>query len=73
MTDFKYWDPIETSFNKWARLGHFSRAIARDHDTYTWIWNFHDAHNFDSHTSDLERSLKKIIERHLGQLSNIFL
>ncbi|QHN77449.1 Photosystem I P700 chlorophyll a apoprotein [Arachis hypogaea] len=48
-------DPIKTSFEEWAKPGHFSRTIAKGPDTTTWIWNLHaDAHDFDSHTSDLE-------------------
>ncbi|KAM3355776.1 hypothetical protein P3S68_022490 [Capsicum galapagoense] len=48
-------DPVKTSFEEWARSGHFSRTIAKGPDSTTWIWNLHaDAHDFDSHTSDLE-------------------
>ncbi|KAJ1683390.1 hypothetical protein LUZ63_021391, partial [Rhynchospora breviuscula] len=44
-------DPIKTSFEQWAKPGHFSRTIAKGPDTTTWIWNLHaDAHDFDSHT-----------------------
>ncbi|KAH0753301.1 hypothetical protein KY285_006449 [Solanum tuberosum] len=44
-------DPVKTSFEEWARPGHFSRTIAKGPDTTTWIWNLHaDAHDFDSHT-----------------------
>ncbi|CAN1359154.1 Photosystem I P700 chlorophyll a apoprotein A1 [Linum perenne] len=54
-------DPIKTSFEEWARPGHFSRTIAKGPDTTTWIWNLHaDAHDFDSHTSDLEEISRKI-------------
>ncbi|KAL0532947.1 hypothetical protein IC582_031094 [Cucumis melo] len=54
-------DPIKTSFEDWARPGHFSRTIAKGPDTTTWIWNLHaDAHDFDSHTSDLEEISKSI-------------
>ncbi|KAL0644930.1 hypothetical protein Bca4012_043220 [Brassica carinata] len=53
-------DPIKTSFEEWAKPGHFSRTIAKGPDTTTWIWNLHaDAHDFDSHTSDLEEISRK--------------
>ncbi|KAH0854176.1 hypothetical protein HID58_090147 [Brassica napus] len=52
-------DPIKTSFEEWAKPGHFSRTIAKGPDTTTWIWNLHaDAHDFDSHTSDWRKSLE---------------
>ncbi|KAK5842258.1 hypothetical protein PVK06_004594 [Gossypium arboreum] len=67
-------DPVKTSFEEWARLGHFSRTIAKGPDTTTWIWNLHaGAHDFDSHTSDLEEISCKIFSAHFGQLSIIFL
>ncbi|KAI5560990.1 hypothetical protein BDE02_16G082800 [Populus trichocarpa] len=67
-------DPIKTSFEEWARPGHFSRTIAKGHDTTTWIWNLHaDAHDFDNHTSDLEEISRKVFSAHFGQLSIIFL
>ncbi|XP_058736444.1 photosystem I P700 chlorophyll a apoprotein A1-like, partial [Vicia villosa] len=54
--------------------GHFSRTIAKGPDTTTWIWNLHaDAHDFDSHTSDLEEISRKIFSAHFSQLSIIFL
>ena len=49
-------DPVKTSFEEWARPGHFSRTLAKGPDTTTWIWNLHaDAHDFDSHTGDLDQ------------------
>ncbi|TYG76254.1 hypothetical protein ES288_D03G100300v1 [Gossypium darwinii] len=67
-------DPVKTFFEEWARPGHFSRTIAKGPDTTTWIWNLHaDAHDFDSHTSDLEEISRKIFSAHFGQLSIIFL
>ncbi|KAL5646710.1 hypothetical protein ACJX0J_005164 [Zea mays] len=67
-------DPIKTSFEEWARPGHFSRTIAKGPDTTTWIWNLHaDAHDFDSHTGDLEEISRKVFSAHFGQLSIIFL
>ena len=48
-------DPVETSFDKWSKPGHFSRVLSKGPNTTTWIWNLHaDAHDFDTHTTDLE-------------------
>nr|YP_009314968.1 Photosystem I P700 apoprotein A1 [Scinaia undulata]SCW23423.1 Photosystem I P700 apoprotein A1 [Scinaia undulata] len=67
-------DPVSTSFEKWAKPGHFSRVLAKGPKTTTWIWNLHaDAHDFDSHTSSLEEISRKIFSAHFGQLSIIFL
>ncbi|KAL7154175.1 hypothetical protein ABFS83_04G217800 [Erythranthe nasuta] len=67
-------DPVKTSFEEWAKPGHFSRTITKGHDTTTWIWNLHaDAHDFDSHTNDLEEISRKVFSAHFGQLSIIFL
>nr|GEW15844.1 photosystem I P700 apoprotein A1, chloroplastic [Tanacetum cinerariifolium] len=67
-------DHIKTSFEEWARPGHFSRTIAKGPETTTWIWNLHaDAHDFDSHTSDLKEISRKVFSAHFGQLSIIFL
>jgi hypothetical protein len=39
-------DPVKTSFEEWAKPGHFSRTIAKGPETTTWIWNLHaDAHD----------------------------
>ncbi|KAL5646481.1 hypothetical protein ACJX0J_004906 [Zea mays] len=46
------WDPIKTSFEEWARPGHFSRTIAKGPDTTTWIWNY-------IHTGVLEEISRK--------------
>ncbi|KAL0350091.1 UNVERIFIED_CONTAM: Photosystem I chlorophyll a apoprotein A1 [Sesamum radiatum] len=60
--------------NSESALSHFSRTIAKGLDTTTWIWNLHaDAHDFDSHTSDLEEISRKVFSAHFGQLSIIFL
>ncbi|KAL3648288.1 hypothetical protein CASFOL_007712 [Castilleja foliolosa] len=60
-------DPVKTSFEEWAKPGHFSRTIAKGPDTTTWIWNLHaDAHDFDSHTSDLEEISRKVFSAHLA-------
>ncbi|KAL7616755.1 hypothetical protein Lser_V15G03185 [Lactuca serriola] len=67
-------DHIKTSFEEWARAGHFSRTIAKGPETTTWIWNLHvDAYDFDSHTSDLEEISRKVFSAHFVQLSIIFL
>ena len=55
-------NPIETTFEKWAKPGHFSKNLSRGPNTTTWIWNLHaDAHDFDSHTSDLEDISRKVL------------
>jgi photosystem I P700 chlorophyll a apoprotein A1 len=33
-------DAVETSFEKWAQPGHFSRTLAKGPKTTTWIWNY---------------------------------
>ena len=63
-------DPIKTFFEEWVRPSHFSRTIAKGLDTTTWIWNLHaDAHDFNSHISDLEEISRKVFSAHFGQLS----
>jgi photosystem I P700 chlorophyll a apoprotein A1 len=65
---------VETSFEKWAKPGHFSRTLAKGPKTTTWIWNLHaDAHDFDLQTKSLEDVSRKIFSAHFGQLSIIFL
>nr|QCI06097.1 photosystem I P700 apoprotein A1 [Dicranema revolutum] len=67
-------NPVNTSFEKWAKPGHFSKALGKGPKTTTWIWNLHaDAHDFDSHTSSLEEVSRKIFSAHFGQLAIIFL
>nr|YP_009500251.1 photosystem I P700 chlorophyll a apoprotein A1 [Gracilariopsis heteroclada]AXE43413.1 photosystem I P700 chlorophyll a apoprotein A1 [Gracilariopsis heteroclada] len=67
-------NPVATTFEKWAKPGHFSRKLAKGPKTTTWIWNLHaDAHDFDSHTSSLEEISRKIFSAHFGQLAIIFL
>jgi photosystem I P700 chlorophyll a apoprotein A1 len=67
-------DPVETSFERWAKPGHFDRTLSRGPKTTTWIWNLHaDAHDFDSHTSDLEDISRKIFSAHFGHLAVIFI
>ena len=65
---------VPTSFEKWAKPGHFSRALSKGPTTTTWVWNLHaDAHDFDSHTTDLEDISRKVFSAHFGQLGIIFL
>ncbi|WP_310489404.1 photosystem I core protein PsaA, partial [Chamaesiphon sp. VAR_69_metabat_338] len=67
-------DPVPTSFEKWGKPGHFDRALAKGPKTTTWIWNLHaNAHDFDSHTSDLEDVSRKIFSAHFGHLAIIFI
>jgi photosystem I P700 chlorophyll a apoprotein A1 len=63
---------VETSFEKWSNPGHFSRSLSKGPQTTTWIWNLHaDAHDFDSHTTDLEDISRKVFSAHFGQLAII--
>ncbi|WP_016952350.1 photosystem I core protein PsaA [Anabaena sp. PCC 7108] len=63
-------DPVPTSFQKWAQPGHFDRSLAKGPKTTTWIWNLHAlAHDFDTHTSDLEDISRKIFAAHFGHLA----
>ncbi len=65
-------DPVESSFEKWSKPGHFSRSLSKGPNTTTWIWNLHaDAHDFESHTTDLEDISRKIFSAHFGQLAII--
>ena len=67
-------DPVPTTFQKWAEPGHFDRTLAKGPKTTTWIWNLHaNAHDFDSHTSDLEDISRKIFSAHFGHLAVIFI
>jgi photosystem I P700 chlorophyll a apoprotein A1 len=66
-------DIVDTSFEKWAKPGHFSRTLAKGPKTTTWIWNLHaDAHDFDTQTNSLEDISRKIFSAHFGQLAIIF-
>ncbi len=59
---------------KWAKPGHFDRTLARGPKTTTWIWNLHAlAHDFDTHTSDLEDISRKIFSAHFGHLAVVTL
>ncbi|MEH1834988.1 MAG: photosystem I core protein PsaA [Nostoc sp.] len=63
-------DPVPTSFERWSQPGHFDRTLARGPKTTTWIWNLHAlAHDFDTHTSDLEDISRKIFSAHFGHLA----
>ncbi len=67
-------DPVPTSFEKWGQPGHFDRTLSRGPKTTTWIWNLHAlAHDFDTHTSDLEEISRKIFAAHFGHLAVIFI
>nr|YP_010471089.1 photosystem I P700 apoprotein A1 [Synarthrophyton patena]UVF62918.1 photosystem I P700 apoprotein A1 [Synarthrophyton patena] len=67
-------DPVNTSFEKWAKPGHFDRSLLKGPTTTTWIWNLHaDVHDFDSYTNSLEEVSRKIFSAHFGQLAIIFL
>jgi len=67
-------DPVATNFEKWIRPGHFSRTLAKGPTTTTWIWNLHaDAHDFDTHTSDLQEISRKVFSAHFGQLGIILI
>ena len=64
---------VPASFEKWGKPGHFDRTLARGPKTTTWIWNLHaNAHDFDSHTSDLEDISRKIFSAHFGHLAVVF-
>jgi photosystem I P700 chlorophyll a apoprotein A1 len=66
-------NPVPTSFEKWAKPGHFDRTLGRGPKTTTWIWNLHaDAHDFDTHTGDLEDISRKIFSAHFGHLAVVF-
>ncbi|MEH2288434.1 photosystem I core protein PsaA [Nostoc sp.] len=63
-------DPVPTSFERWSQPGHFDKSLARGPKTTTWIWNLHAlAHDFDTHTSDLEDISRKIFSAHFGHLA----
>ena len=48
-------DVVETSFDKWAKPGHFSKVLSKGPKSTTWIWNLHaDAHDFDININSLE-------------------
>ncbi|PSP00602.1 MAG: photosystem I core protein PsaA [Cyanobacteria bacterium SW_6_48_11] len=66
-------NPVSTSFEKWAKPGHFDRTLAKGPKTTTWIWNLHsEVHDFDSQ-GDLEDVSRKIFSAHFGHLAIIFI
>jgi photosystem I P700 chlorophyll a apoprotein A1 len=67
-------DVVDTSFDKWAKPGHFSKVLSKGPKSTTWIWNLHaDAHDFDINVNSLEDISRKIFSAHFGQLAIIFL
>ncbi|NJO43331.1 MAG: photosystem I core protein PsaA [Cyanobacteria bacterium RU_5_0] len=67
-------NPVPTSLERWAQPGHFDRTLAKGPKTTTWIWNLHaNAHDFDSHTSDLQDISRKIFSAHFGHLAVVFI
>jgi photosystem I P700 chlorophyll a apoprotein A1 len=65
-------DVVETSFEKWAKPGHFSRTLRSKNNNMDL--NLHaDAHDFDMQTKSLEDISRKIFSAHFGQLAIIFL
>ncbi|NDE21989.1 MAG: photosystem I core protein PsaA, partial [Synechococcaceae bacterium WB9_3_282] len=67
-------NPVPVDFDTLGKPGHFDRALAKGPKTTTWIWNLHSrAHDFDSHTSDLEEVSRKIFSAHFGHLAVIFI
>ena len=66
-------NPVPTSFEPWSKPGHFKRSLTRGPKSTTWIWDLHaDAHDFDSHTTDLEDISRRIFSAHFGHLAVIF-
>nr|YP_009254444.1 photosystem I P700 chlorophyll a apoprotein A1 [Verdigellas peltata]CZF96697.1 photosystem I P700 chlorophyll a apoprotein A1 [Verdigellas peltata] len=67
-------NPVSTSFEKWAKPGHFSKSLAKGPTTTTWIWSLHaSAHDFTSHTKNLEDISRKVFSAHFGQLGIILI
>ena len=67
-------DTVPIDFDVLGQPGHFDRALKKGPRTTTWIWNLHSrAHDFDSHTSDLEDISRKIFSAHFGHLAVIFI
>merc|ERR1712177_29464 len=67
-------DVVDTSFEKWANPGHFSRRLSKGPITTTWIWNLHaDAHDFDIQSSDIQEISRKVFSAHFGQLGIILI
>jgi len=65
---------VPATFELFEKPGFFDRTLAKGPKTTTWIWNLHaNAHDFDSHTSDLEEVSRKIFSAHFGHLAVIFI
>lgn len=66
-------NPVDTSFEKWSKPGHFDRTLVKGPKSTTWIWNLHaNAHDFDSHTNNLEDVSRQIFSAHFGHLAVVF-
>ena len=67
-------DPVVITFEKFRKPGHFSRRFSKGVSTTTWIWNLHaEAHDFDSHSSDLQNISRKVFRAHFGQIGIILI
>ena len=67
-------DTVPIDFDVLGQPGHFDRALKKGPRTTTWVWNLHSrAHDFDSHTSDLEDISRKIFSAHFGHLAVVFI
>ena len=63
--------PVTTEL--WRKPGWFDKTLKKGPETTTWIWNLHaNAHDFDSHTNDLQEVSRKIFSAHFGHLAVIF-
>mmetsp|Transcript_20652 Transcript_20652/g.24817 ORF Transcript_20652/g.24817 Transcript_20652/m.24817 type:complete len:131 (+) Transcript_20652:2318-2710(+) len=52
---------IQDSRHVAPKPGHFSRCLSKGPTTTTWVWDLHaDAHDFDSHTTDLQKISRKV-------------
>jgi photosystem I P700 chlorophyll a apoprotein A1 len=49
-------DPVETSFEKWAKPGHFSRVLAKVRQQQL-SWNLPLMHDFDADLEDISRKV----------------
>jgi photosystem I P700 chlorophyll a apoprotein A1 len=64
-------DPVETSFEKWAKPGHFSRVLARSNNNNLFgIYML--MRMILTHTTDLE-DISRVFSAHFGQLGIIFI
>ena len=59
-------ETVDTVVKCLSKPGHFSRKLSKGPAGTPWIWNLcADAHDFDSHTTDLEKIFKKSFESKL--------